>query len=133
MKQIVLPGSDIKTTPLAFGCASLFRTTSSAARQRLLHSAFEAGIRHFDVAPFYGLGAAEAELGKFVRGRRGDLVLATKFGLEVKKRTSWVAPVQSIGRSVLNRFPGLRGAFRAQAGALAAPRSYTPQFATLSL
>jgi D-threo-aldose 1-dehydrogenase len=38
------------------------------------------GIRHFDVAPIYGLGRAEAELAAFAR-RHPDIRIATKFGI----------------------------------------------------
>ncbi|HET9153536.1 MAG TPA: aldo/keto reductase [Solirubrobacterales bacterium] len=50
---------------LGFGCASLMRLPSRRRRQALLAEAFEQGIRHFDVARMYGLGAAEGELGRF--------------------------------------------------------------------
>jgi D-threo-aldose 1-dehydrogenase len=46
-----------------------------------LEVAYDAGIRHFDVAPMYGLGRAEAEVGRFARSRRGEVTLATKFGI----------------------------------------------------
>src|SRR6185503_14619010 len=57
---------------LGFGCASLMRVPSRREREALLGEAFEQGIRHFDVARMYGLGAAESELGRFARGRREE-------------------------------------------------------------
>jgi aryl-alcohol dehydrogenase-like predicted oxidoreductase len=69
------------TSALGFGCASLLRLPDPADRQRLLATAVEYGIRHFDVARFYGLGLAEAELAPLLRHHRGQLTLATKFGL----------------------------------------------------
>jgi hypothetical protein len=41
----------------------------------------ELGFRHFDAARSYGDGMAERELGRFLRGRRGGLIVATKYGL----------------------------------------------------
>jgi D-threo-aldose 1-dehydrogenase len=46
----------------------------------MLESAYELGIRHFDVAPIYGLGVAETELAEFI-GNRTDIRVATKFGI----------------------------------------------------
>jgi len=57
--RLTLPGTALETTHLELGCAELFRLPSSDQRRRALDRAFEAGIRHFDVAPMYGLGAPE--------------------------------------------------------------------------
>ena len=47
-----------------------------------VHAALDAGIIFFDVAPYYGLTAAETVLGKALRGiDRDRYVLATKVGL----------------------------------------------------
>jgi D-threo-aldose 1-dehydrogenase len=82
LPKVVLGSHQINTTHLGFGCGSLFRIPSRAHRAQLLGVAYEAGIRHFDVAPMYGLGRAEAELGTFVRTRRSELTITTKFGIE---------------------------------------------------
>jgi D-threo-aldose 1-dehydrogenase len=83
----------VETTALGFGCAQLFRLPRRA-RLRLLETALDAGIRHFDVAPMYGLGLAEGELGRFARGRRDRIVIATKFGIEPALGAHLLAPVQ---------------------------------------
>jgi aryl-alcohol dehydrogenase-like predicted oxidoreductase len=46
----------------------------------LLARAAELGFRHFDTARSYGDGLAEAELGRFLSGRRSGFIVATKFG-----------------------------------------------------
>lgn len=46
-----------------------------------LATALEQGIDFFDTADMYGLGHNEELLGRFLRGRRGRVVLATKFGI----------------------------------------------------
>jgi D-threo-aldose 1-dehydrogenase len=51
-------------------------------RQCLLSYAFDRGVTHFDVSRLYGLGFAEAELGRFIATRRNRLTIATKFGLD---------------------------------------------------
>jgi len=133
MRQIQLPGSAITTTPLAFGCGSLYRTNSESGRRRLLQAAFDAGIRHFDVAPLYGLGQAESDLGRFARGRRSEIVLATKFGLTPAGPLTWFVPAQSAVRWTLNMLPGLRQAVRKRADGFRQPANYTAQNATASL
>ena len=46
-----------------------------------MHAALDAGITFFDVAPYYGLTAAETVPGKALRGiGRDRYVLATKVG-----------------------------------------------------
>jgi len=54
---------------------------TGAGRLRLLETAWDAGIRHFDTAPLYGQGEAETVLGRFLRNRRETLSLTSKFGL----------------------------------------------------
>jgi hypothetical protein len=93
---------------LGFGCASLMRVPSRRGRQMLLGEAFEQGIRHFDIARMYGLGAAEAELGRFAQGRRDQISIATKFGIEPGAGAGRLAALQAPARAALNRFPALR-------------------------
>jgi len=65
---------------LGFGCASLYGLPGKRERRAVLESAYDLGIRHFDVAPIYGLGIAEAELADFAR-THNDIRIATKFGI----------------------------------------------------
>ncbi len=46
---------------------------------RIIHRALDAGINFVDTADVYALGEAEEIVGKALRGRRDDVVLATKF------------------------------------------------------
>ncbi|HEY3504595.1 MAG TPA: aldo/keto reductase [Actinocatenispora sp.] len=45
---------------------------------RIIHAALEAGINVVDTADMYGQGESEQIVGKALRGRRDDVVLATK-------------------------------------------------------
>jgi aryl-alcohol dehydrogenase-like predicted oxidoreductase len=45
-----------------------------------IHRALDAGITLFDTADMYGAGTNETLLGRAVRERRSDVILATKFG-----------------------------------------------------
>jgi D-threo-aldose 1-dehydrogenase len=112
-----LGGTGIKTTTLGFGCATLFRVPDAAERLRLLQVAYEAGIRHFDVAPMYGLGRAESELGSFIRSHRSEVTVATKFGIRPTLAGRCFAYVQRPVRRILRSKPAIGDQVRAHAAA----------------
>jgi len=57
---------------------------------RTIHRALELGINFLDTADIYGLGRNEELVGKALRGRRKQAVLATKFGNVRGKDGSWL-------------------------------------------
>ncbi len=81
MRRLTLPGTGINVSRLSFGTARLHHLPTSRRRQDLLAAAFDHGFTHFDTAPYYGFGIAEQELGRFLKGRRGGVTVATKVGL----------------------------------------------------
>ena len=105
MRTVRLGETGIETTALGFGCADLFRLPA-AGRRHLLGAAFDAGIRHYDVAPMYGLGSAERDLARFAQGRRDGLVIATKFGITPTWAGRLLAPVQRPLVRLRGRSPG---------------------------
>ena len=50
----------------------------------MVHAALDEGITLFDTADSYG--ASEARLGEILQGRRDDVVIATKFGSDSRRR-----------------------------------------------
>jgi len=116
MRTTCLGDTGIETSVLGFGCADLFREPSRARRHRLLETAFDAGISHFDAAPMYGLGLVERELGRFARGRRDRVVIATKFGITPAPAARVLARVQGPLRRLLDAAPALRERARPSAG-----------------
>jgi D-threo-aldose 1-dehydrogenase len=78
--QSTEPATAQRGYTLGFGCASLYGLPGSRERRAVLESAYDLGIRHFDVAPIYGLGIAEAELADFAQTHT-DIRIATKFGI----------------------------------------------------
>ncbi|GAA3867124.1 aldo/keto reductase [Leifsonia kafniensis] len=48
---------------------------------RTIHRALELGVTHIDTAEIYGPFLSEQIVGQAVKGRRDDVVIATKFGL----------------------------------------------------
>ena len=71
------------------GLASLHHLHLPSQRQRFLQQAIELGVRHFDVAPMYGNGLDERELGIALRGRRSEATIATKFGIPFVPYGDW--------------------------------------------
>ena len=62
---------------VGLGCVKL---GAGSADVRLVHEALERGVSVFDTADAYGAGASERLLGRALRGRRDDVVIATKGG-----------------------------------------------------
>jgi aryl-alcohol dehydrogenase-like predicted oxidoreductase len=81
MREVILPGTDRSVPQLGFGCAYLLGAgLDRAASRRLLDAAWEAGVRHFDVARLYGMGRTEGLLGEFLV-EHPEATVATKFGV----------------------------------------------------
>ncbi len=131
--QTVALTPTLTSTRVGFGCAGLMRESSQARRQQVLEAAFEQGIRHFDVARMYGLGAAEGELGRFARGRREQLVIATKFGIEAGAASGRLARFQGPARRLLARNPRLRAQVKRRSDTLHQPHRYDVATARASL
>jgi D-threo-aldose 1-dehydrogenase len=121
------------TSQLGFGCASLMRVPRAADRNRLLELAFDLGIRHFDVARMYGFGRAEAELGRFAKGKRASLVLTTKFGIQVAPGMSRLAPAQHAARLLARRLPRFGKFIRSRTTALFQAKQFSAKDANNSL
>jgi D-threo-aldose 1-dehydrogenase len=123
----------LNSTRIGFGCAGLMRESSRKTRQQVLGAAFEEGIRHFDVARMYGLGMAEGELGRFAKGRRDQLVLVTKFGIEPSSAPAGLARLQGPARRLMARYPALRGYVKQRSATLHKSGRYDVRSARESL
>ena len=66
---------------LGFGGATLTNLKSLGESLQLLDAAYQRGIRHFDTAPLYGQGYSEVIYGKFLKDKRKQITLTSKFGL----------------------------------------------------
>lgn len=80
MKKVVIPKTNLRTSRLGFGTASLHHLFRPSDRRALLGTALDAGLSHFDTAPMYGEGIAERELGRFLGSARQRVTIATKIG-----------------------------------------------------
>ena len=78
------PISSIGMPRFGFGCAplgDLFVETSEADTRLALDAAWDAGVRYYDTAPWYGHGLCEHRLGGLLRQHsRQDFYVSTKVG-----------------------------------------------------
>jgi aryl-alcohol dehydrogenase-like predicted oxidoreductase len=72
--------SELTVSAVGLGCNNFGRVVDLAGTRAVVDAALDAGINFFDTAESYGGGDSERFLGKALRGRRGEVVLATKFG-----------------------------------------------------
>ncbi|MBZ3905396.1 aldo/keto reductase [Streptomyces griseiscabiei] len=85
MKHVSLGGLDVSRIGLgAMTMAGTYTTgggLDDAESIRTIHRALDLGVTHIDTAEIYGPFHSEEIVGKAIKGRRGDVVVATKFGL----------------------------------------------------
>jgi aryl-alcohol dehydrogenase-like predicted oxidoreductase len=80
MEHRVLGRTGMHVTPLCLG-AMMFGARGNADHAdsiRIIHRALDAGINFIDTADVYSRGESEEIVGKALKGRRDDVVLATK-------------------------------------------------------
>jgi aryl-alcohol dehydrogenase-like predicted oxidoreductase len=78
MRYRTLGSTEIRVSEIGFGCMSL--TRDHAQNERLLHRAFELGVTFFDTADLYDQGENEQSVGRALRDRRDQVVIASKVG-----------------------------------------------------
>jgi aryl-alcohol dehydrogenase-like predicted oxidoreductase len=66
---------------LGLGCGDLYAGAEEAASLRLLKTAYDHGVRWFDVARLYGNGSAETVVGRAFQGLRDQVVIVSKAGI----------------------------------------------------
>ncbi len=82
MEFSILGNSGLKVSRIGFGCMSL--QEDEATNTRLLHAAIDNGINFFDTADLYAKGQNEIMVGKALKEKRKDLIIATKVGNQWK-------------------------------------------------
>ena len=127
MEQIVLGTSGRSTTRLGFGCGNLMGAMGRPDSLKLLESAYDAGIRHFDVAPMYGYGEAESCLGEFLQRHQGQVTVTTKYGMLPAKKTSLITLGRQIAAPIIKKVPSLKKSI-ARAANAATHNSARPTF-----
>ena len=83
MKMRRLGTSGLKVSEVGLGCNNFGMRIDQKATQGVVDAALDAGITLFDTADIYGGTKSEEFLGKALGKRRGDIILATKFGMRI--------------------------------------------------
>ena len=83
MRMRRLGASGLKVSEVGLGCNNFGMRIDQKETQVVVDAALDAGISFFDTADIYGGTKSEEFLGKALGKRRGDIVLATKFGMAV--------------------------------------------------
>src|ERR1700733_230432 len=79
----LLGSSGIEVTAIGLGCMSLSGTYGTSKDEdgiAVIQQALDSGITFLDTSDMYGFGHNEELVGRAIKGRRGEVVLATKFG-----------------------------------------------------
>src|SRR5437016_3670873 len=85
MKHVSLGGLDVSR--IGLGAMTMAGTYTSGGglddveSVRTIHRALELGVTHIDTAEIYGPFHSEELVGRAIKGRRDQVVVATKFGL----------------------------------------------------
>src|SRR5919201_4699943 len=84
MKLRTLGSSGLTVSALGLGCMGMSQSYGAPDDDesiRTLHRALDLGVTLIDTADAYGKGTNEELVGRAIRDRRQDVVLASKFGL----------------------------------------------------
>ncbi len=77
-------GSGLCVSAVGLGCNNFGSRLDEDGTRAVVHAALDAGITLFDTADIYGeKGLSETYLGSALDGHRGDVVIATKFGMDM--------------------------------------------------
>jgi len=78
--------SGLMVSTVGLGTNAFGSRIDARQTQAVVDAALDAGVTLFDTSDTYGLGASEELLGRSLGRRRADVVLATKFGMDMQGR-----------------------------------------------
>jgi aryl-alcohol dehydrogenase-like predicted oxidoreductase len=73
----------LSVSAVGVGCNNFGARLDEARTREVIDAALDAGINFFDTADMYANGKSEELLGKILASRRGQVIIATKFGNEM--------------------------------------------------
>jgi aryl-alcohol dehydrogenase-like predicted oxidoreductase len=74
-----LGGDGPALSVVGLGCNNFGMKLDDEASQAVVRAALDVGITHFDTAEMYGGGRSEESLGAAMKGRRDEIIIASKF------------------------------------------------------
>ena len=86
MQHRALGRSGLVVSRVGIGCNAFGTRIDQEQVSAVVHAALDAGVTFFDTADVYGFGASEEMLGIALGGHRDDVVVATKFGMDMQGR-----------------------------------------------
>lgn len=93
---------------LGFGLSSIAGSGNFRHQEKLIRTAIDCGVTHFDVAPFYGSGDAEIILGKVLANCSEDVTIITKYGIIPTAAGGGGRLIRSLLRPVFRKMQGLK-------------------------
>jgi aryl-alcohol dehydrogenase-like predicted oxidoreductase len=79
-----LGGSGLRVSAVGLGCNNFGQRLDVEGTRKVIHKAMDVGITLFDTADVYGnRGGSETAMGQVLGDRRKDIVLATKFAMQM--------------------------------------------------
>lgn len=83
MQYTSLGSSGLVVSALGIGCNAFGRRIDQDQTTAVVDAAFDAGVTFFDTADVYGIGESETMLGRALGARRDEVIIATKFGMDM--------------------------------------------------
>lgn len=82
----------LEVSVVGLGCNNFGWRIDAEASAKVTDTAIESGVTFFDTADRYGKGQSEDFLGRALGKRRDQIILATKFGMEMEKGQQGASP-----------------------------------------
>lgn len=76
--------SGLTVSAVGIGCNNFGKRIDAARTQEVVDAAFDHGVTFFDTADIYTFGQSEELLGRALGPRRAEVVVATKFGMDMR-------------------------------------------------
>ncbi|QNK63511.1 aldo/keto reductase [Pedobacter sp. PAMC26386] len=83
MQYSKLGKSDLEVSRIGFGCMSL--SGNASENELIIEKALDLGINYFDTADLYEHGENEIKIGKLLKSKRDQVIIATKVGNQHRK------------------------------------------------